>query len=111
MNRSSLACQKISDIVRKTRRTNRQNVSGEEEVRVVLGFSINAIVLLLRRTRQKAHLGSKKGLQIYLMTYFWEEGYTGCPVTDGGTLSLIENLQFWPKKVPKANTNPKHDSI
>ena len=36
---------------------------------------------------------------------------TGCPVTDGGTLSLIENLQFWPKKVPKANTNPKHDSI
>ena len=38
-----------------------------------MGFSINAIVLLLRRTRQKAHLGSKKGLQIYLMTYFWEE--------------------------------------
>ena len=36
---------------------------------------------------------------------------TGCPVTDGGTLSLIENLQFWPKKVPKANTNPNHDSI
>ena len=36
---------------------------------------------------------------------------TGCPVTDGGTLSLIENLQFCPKKVPKANTNPKHDSI
>ena len=25
---------------------------------------------------------------------------TGCPVTDGGTMSLIENLQFWPKKSP-----------
>lgn len=42
----------ISDIVRKTRRTNRQNVSGEEEeVRVVLGFSINAMVLLLLLSR------------------------------------------------------------
>ena len=25
---------------------------------------------------------------------------TGCPVTDRGTLLLIENLQFWPKKSP-----------
>ena len=33
-------------------------------------------------------------------SYYGKELFTGCPVTDRGTLSLIENLQFWPKKSP-----------
>ena len=41
---------------------------------------------------------SQKVTKYYLLLCFNHCPYTGCSVTDGGTLVLIENLQFWPNK-------------
>ena len=41
---------------------------------------------------------NQKVIKHHLLLCFNHCPYTGCSVTDGGTLVLIENLQFWPNK-------------
>merc|ERR1712052_32763 len=75
------------------------------KVTVIPMMNAKAICFVDQRIVQ-VHLGfhlqltavNQKVIKHYLLVCFNHYPYTGCSLTVGGTLVLIENLQFWPNK-------------